>query len=205
MRRQRQRRRVQNGPDRLEPRIAGVAEARAAPRRCTAGVSSTSQPSNTSPSRARQLFAEPHRRDVVRVRHRAPELDALAQPLADRVALRVPLVRHGGGALVVVDGLACGGAQAGKVVRQRDLFDLGAGLAEPRRRVLDGRDRLRLRGRPERRAAEPDARRARRASRSVPVAPQFQHVAQKLDVLERARHQADGVEAFGGRETRRGG
>jgi hypothetical protein len=58
------------------------------------------------------FFPEPQRRDIFGTRHGPPELDALSQPLADRLAMAAPFMRHRRGTLVIVDGLARGETQA---------------------------------------------------------------------------------------------
>src|SRR5712692_8280186 len=110
MGRQGQRRGMEDGPDRLEARIAGLAEAA---RRLAVGawgqqhIDAVENLAEPRPA----VFAEPQGREVFAVRHRAPDLDALAQALADRLAMAVPFVAHRGRALIVVDGLARGVAQ----------------------------------------------------------------------------------------------
>src|SRR5271166_4621965 len=102
---------VQDGPDRLKARIAGLIESA----RCFA-VDAWSEQHVDVLEYDRQLraarFGKPQCSDVVLVRHGASELDALAQALADQLAICRPFMRHRRRALVIVDGLAGGVTEA---------------------------------------------------------------------------------------------
>ena len=126
----------------------------------TQGASRTSSPWKMDLSRARQDFAQLQGREVVRMRHGASELDALAQTLADALAVVHPFVRHSRRALVVVDGLARRVAQPGELLGQCHAGDLRPGLGKPLGRILDGGHGFRLGRAPHWRAAEPDTRSA---------------------------------------------
>src|SRR5262245_41271764 len=105
---------VENGPDRLKAGIAGLTEAA---RRLAVGARREQHvdlPEHGGELRA-TILPEPQRRDIFGTRHGAPELDALAQALADRLAMTAPFVRHRRRTLVIVDGLARGEAQTGEL------------------------------------------------------------------------------------------
>src|SRR5215207_5141105 len=90
MGRQADRRRVQDGPDRLETGIAGVTKPT---RRFTVGAGGEQQVEIAEHSGQPRpaILAQPYCRDVVFVRHGTSELDAPAQALADAVPVRAPL------------------------------------------------------------------------------------------------------------------
>ena len=185
---------MEDGPDSLEARVAGLAEPA---RRLTghAGRKQDVELLENGPQLSAAGFAQLQGREVVSMRHGASELDALAQTLADALAVVHPLVRHSRRALVVVDGLPRRVAQPGELLGQCHAGDLRPGLGKPLGRILEGGHGFRLGRAPQWRAAEPDTRSALQRLEGG-GRTQLEHRAQEVDVIEGAGDQPDGVQAF---------